>query len=196
MQIRCIEFTVAILYILFLSAFFGWGLFHQKMERRRHSSSTEPLLNVLRDDCDSDNLQKDVSHSTEVNFYFYWLFISFRYGQLDLQSMWLSSRNSWFKSGISALSSLFFLSLFFKIISYVESYNHHRPSSFLPPTWLYFSFTICFLFVILNMLLMIMPCSFYLLFFRHLAYPFFNELCNNWVFYILTRNFSIYNVTF
>lgn len=175
MQIRCIEFTVAILYILFVSAFFGWGLFHQKMERRRHSSSTEPLLNVMRDDFDSDNLQKDESHSTEVNVYFYWLFISFWYSQLDLQSMWLSSRESWFKSGISALSSLFFYHYFLKSHLMLNlTIIMGLLLSCLPQ--LYLSFTICFLFVILNMLLMIVPCSFYLLFFRHLAYHFFNEL--------------------
>lgn len=49
-----------ILYIVLVSAFFGWGLFNQKRERRRHPSSTEPLLNVADDgEFDIDNLRKN-----------------------------------------------------------------------------------------------------------------------------------------
>ncbi|KAH7518258.1 hypothetical protein FEM48_Zijuj09G0152400 [Ziziphus jujuba var. spinosa] len=66
LKIRCIELAVAILYIILVSAFFGWGLFHRTSERRRPTASMEPLLNVMHDDFDSDNLQKDESHTTEV----------------------------------------------------------------------------------------------------------------------------------
>ncbi|XP_060676138.1 uncharacterized protein LOC107427228 isoform X2 [Ziziphus jujuba] len=66
LKIRCIELAVAILYIILVSAFFGWGLFHRTSERRRPTASMEPLLNVMHDDFDSDNLQKDESHITEV----------------------------------------------------------------------------------------------------------------------------------
>ncbi|KAF3434864.1 hypothetical protein FNV43_RR21951 [Rhamnella rubrinervis] len=66
LKIRCIEFTVAVLYIVLISAFFGWGLFHRTTERRRHASSMEPLLNLMHGDFDSDNLQKDESHTTKA----------------------------------------------------------------------------------------------------------------------------------
>ncbi|ONH92490.1 hypothetical protein PRUPE_8G178600 [Prunus persica] len=65
-EVKCIDFSVAILYILLISAFFGWGLFHRTSERRRVESSKEPLLNVIHDDgIDSVNLQRDESVVTK-----------------------------------------------------------------------------------------------------------------------------------
>jgi hypothetical protein len=49
-----------ILYIILVSAFFGWGLFRQTRERRRHPSSKEPLLNV------ADNSETDEKLLLEV----------------------------------------------------------------------------------------------------------------------------------
>lgn len=70
-QVKCIDFSVAILYVLLISAFFGWGLFHRTSERRRVESSKEPLLNVIHDDgIGSVNLQKDESVVTKVNLDF------------------------------------------------------------------------------------------------------------------------------
>lgn len=70
-QVKCIDFSAAILYILLISAFFGWGLFHRTRERRRAESSNEPLLNVIHDDLiDFVNLQKDESVVTKVNLDF------------------------------------------------------------------------------------------------------------------------------
>ncbi|XP_059647380.1 uncharacterized protein LOC132293774 isoform X2 [Cornus florida] len=43
-KVRCIEFSLAILYIILVSAFFGWGLFHRTKERRRAASTMKPLL--------------------------------------------------------------------------------------------------------------------------------------------------------
>ncbi|GAV60134.1 Patched domain-containing protein [Cephalotus follicularis] len=45
---KCIEFSLAIVYILLVSAFFGWSLFHRT--RERSASSTEPLLKSLGED--------------------------------------------------------------------------------------------------------------------------------------------------
>ncbi|XP_059445975.1 uncharacterized protein LOC132177601 [Corylus avellana] len=59
-KVTCVELLLVILYIVLVSAFFGWGLFNQKRERRRHPSSTEPLLNVADDgEFDIDNLRKN-----------------------------------------------------------------------------------------------------------------------------------------
>ncbi|PON66253.1 Niemann-Pick C type protein [Parasponia andersonii] len=52
LKVRCIELSVAILYILLVSAFLGWGFSHRTRERRTPSSSVEPLLNVLHDETD------------------------------------------------------------------------------------------------------------------------------------------------
>lgn len=66
LKVRCIELSVAILYVLFVSAFLGWGLFHRTRERRTPSSIMEPLLNALHDEIDSDKIQKNESNNGVV----------------------------------------------------------------------------------------------------------------------------------
>ncbi|XP_050366394.1 uncharacterized protein LOC126784899 isoform X2 [Argentina anserina] len=61
-EVKCLDFSVSIAYILLVSAFFGWGLFHRKRERRRTGSTKEPLLSAIDDDdINPDNLQNDES---------------------------------------------------------------------------------------------------------------------------------------
>ncbi|OVA00612.1 Sterol-sensing domain [Macleaya cordata] len=59
LKVKCLDFSLAILYIVLVSTFFGWGLFH-KRERRSPASRLKPLLNV-RDEGElhSVNKQKD-----------------------------------------------------------------------------------------------------------------------------------------
>lgn len=61
------------MYIVLVSAFFGWGLFHQKREKRNRPSSMEPLLNVAdNSEIDVVNLRKDGKLLSEVDLnYFY-----------------------------------------------------------------------------------------------------------------------------
>lgn len=67
-QVKCVEVSVAILYILLVFAFFGWSFFGRMRQRRGSGSSEEPLLNVIHDDdIDSVNLHKDESVATKVN---------------------------------------------------------------------------------------------------------------------------------
>ncbi|XP_057966308.1 uncharacterized protein LOC131156550 [Malania oleifera] len=49
LEAKCIEFALAILYIILVCAFFGWGLFHRTRERRRPASTMKPLLNIMDD---------------------------------------------------------------------------------------------------------------------------------------------------
>lgn len=60
LKVTCVEISLVILYIILVSAFFGWGLFRQTRERRRHPSSKEPLLNV------ADNSETDEKLLLEV----------------------------------------------------------------------------------------------------------------------------------
>ncbi|PRQ25180.1 putative protein patched/dispatched [Rosa chinensis] len=61
-EIKCIDVSVAIMYILLVFAFFVWGLFYRKRERRRAGSTKEPLLSAIDDDdINPVNLQKDES---------------------------------------------------------------------------------------------------------------------------------------
>ncbi|XP_038721590.1 NPC intracellular cholesterol transporter 1-like isoform X2 [Tripterygium wilfordii] len=43
LEVKCFEFSLAIVYIILVSAFFGWALFLRKSDRS-HQSSLEPLL--------------------------------------------------------------------------------------------------------------------------------------------------------
>ncbi|XP_019054366.1 PREDICTED: Niemann-Pick C1 protein-like isoform X2 [Nelumbo nucifera] len=47
LKVRCIEFAMSILYIILVSAFLGWSLFHRTRGRRRLASRLKPLLNVM-----------------------------------------------------------------------------------------------------------------------------------------------------
>ncbi|KAF8410301.1 hypothetical protein HHK36_002827 [Tetracentron sinense] len=67
LKVKCIEFSLAILYIVLVSAFFGWGLFHRKSERRSPASRMKPLLNA-RDESELHpvNKQKDENLSMQM----------------------------------------------------------------------------------------------------------------------------------
>ncbi|XP_022140528.1 Niemann-Pick C1 protein [Momordica charantia] len=45
LESSCIDFSITIIYIIFISAFLGWALFHPARERR-FSAREEPLLNI------------------------------------------------------------------------------------------------------------------------------------------------------
>ncbi|CAM8904452.1 unnamed protein product [Rhodiola kirilowii] len=47
LKVKCVEFSLALLYIVLVSLFFGWGLFHRTSERRTLSSTTKPLLKAI-----------------------------------------------------------------------------------------------------------------------------------------------------
>ncbi|XP_043713679.1 NPC intracellular cholesterol transporter 1-like isoform X2 [Telopea speciosissima] len=59
LKVRCLDFSMAILYIVLVSAFFGWGLF-RRTRKRSSASKMKPLLN-MRDEYEpnSVNKQKD-----------------------------------------------------------------------------------------------------------------------------------------
>ncbi|XAR73057.1 hypothetical protein NMG60_11019915 [Bertholletia excelsa] len=60
LKLKCIEFSLAVFYIILVSALFGWALFHRKRERRISSSSTKPLLNDADEsEIDDINMQQD-----------------------------------------------------------------------------------------------------------------------------------------
>ncbi|KAF8405540.1 hypothetical protein HHK36_010447 [Tetracentron sinense] len=60
LKVKCIEFSLAVLYIVLVSAFFGWGVFHRTRERRSPASRMRPLLNVMDEgELHSFNKQKD-----------------------------------------------------------------------------------------------------------------------------------------
>ncbi|XP_077246845.1 uncharacterized protein LOC143886669 [Tasmannia lanceolata] len=67
LKVKCIEFSLAILYVLLVSVFFGWGFFHRTTGRRGPSSRMKLLLNV-KDESEHDSLnkQKDDSHSMQM----------------------------------------------------------------------------------------------------------------------------------
>lgn len=46
LQAKCVDFALAILYIILVSLFFGWGFFHRKRERSR-SFRMKPLVNAM-----------------------------------------------------------------------------------------------------------------------------------------------------
>uniref|UniRef100_A0A7N0U4X7 SSD domain-containing protein n=1 Tax=Kalanchoe fedtschenkoi TaxID=63787 RepID=A0A7N0U4X7_KALFE len=59
LKVKCIEFSLALLYIVLVSLFFGWGFFNRTSERRTHSSTTKPLLKVTDDgELDTTDKQK------------------------------------------------------------------------------------------------------------------------------------------
>lgn len=45
MQAKCVEVAVAIIYIVLVSVFLGWGFFHRK-RKSSPVSRTKPLINV------------------------------------------------------------------------------------------------------------------------------------------------------
>ncbi|PSS21814.1 Niemann-Pick C1 protein [Actinidia chinensis var. chinensis] len=60
LKVKCIEFSLAIFYILLVSTLLGWALFHRKGERRISSSSMKPLLSYTDEgEVNNCHVQKD-----------------------------------------------------------------------------------------------------------------------------------------
>lgn len=69
-QVKCIEFSLAILYIVLVSAFFGWGLFHRTRERRRiPASNMKPLLNFEDEKLTTLKVDSDFFFSSKYSCY-------------------------------------------------------------------------------------------------------------------------------
>ncbi|TKY57553.1 Niemann-Pick C1 protein [Spatholobus suberectus] len=67
LKVRCVEFSLAILYVVLVFVLFGWALLQRTRGRRRHGSNVEPLLNDMVGEGSSfANLQKDGTHPEEV----------------------------------------------------------------------------------------------------------------------------------
>ncbi|CAK7329084.1 unnamed protein product [Dovyalis caffra] len=59
LKVKCLDFSVAILYIILVSAFLGWASFNRTRERRA-AASTEPLLRSMDEvETGSTEIQKD-----------------------------------------------------------------------------------------------------------------------------------------
>lgn len=66
-QARCIEFSLAILYIILVSMFLGWGFFHKK-KQGNPASRTKPLMNVTDDGVlNHVNMEKDENVPMQVH---------------------------------------------------------------------------------------------------------------------------------
>ncbi|MED6106320.1 NPC intracellular cholesterol transporter 1 [Stylosanthes scabra] len=71
LKVRCVEFSMAILYVVLICMFFGWVLLQRRRERRRLGSDAEPLLNdMVGEGGTFSNNQKDGAHPGEVQFSF------------------------------------------------------------------------------------------------------------------------------
>nr|AGV40493.1 hypothetical protein [Phaseolus vulgaris] len=67
LKVRCVDFSLAILYIVLVFVLFGWALQQGRRGRRRPESSVEPLLNDMVGEGSSlADLQKDGNHPVEV----------------------------------------------------------------------------------------------------------------------------------
>ncbi|KAG5120468.1 hypothetical protein JHK84_038808 [Glycine max] len=67
LKVRCVDFSMAILYIVLVFVLFGWALLQRTRGRRRLGSGVEPLLDDMVDEGSSfANLQKDGTHPAEV----------------------------------------------------------------------------------------------------------------------------------
>lgn len=78
MQISCIDFSITILYVIFISTFLGWALFHPTRESRRFSAREEPLLNIGDNgEIKSVNLEENENGATKVGFTVIFSFCSF-----------------------------------------------------------------------------------------------------------------------
>ncbi|CAL0307290.1 unnamed protein product [Lupinus luteus] len=67
LKFRCLDFSMAILYIVLVFTLFGWVLLQRTRQNRRQESNVEPLLNDMPSEESSfNNLQKDKTHPVEV----------------------------------------------------------------------------------------------------------------------------------
>ncbi|KAJ8618328.1 hypothetical protein MRB53_014514 [Persea americana] len=67
LKVKCVEFSLAIVYIVLVTAFFGWGLLHRTRERKGPSPRMKPLLNVKDEGGHSVNKQEDESHPMQIS---------------------------------------------------------------------------------------------------------------------------------
>ena len=66
LKAKCIEFSLAILYIILVTIFFGWGLFHRTRERNP-TPRMKPMLNVMDgSELHSMNRPKDENLSSQM----------------------------------------------------------------------------------------------------------------------------------
>ncbi|CBI40718.3 unnamed protein product, partial [Vitis vinifera] len=66
LKAKCIEFSLAILYIILVTIFFGWGLFHRTRERNP-APRMKPMLNVMDgSELHSMNRPKDENLSSQM----------------------------------------------------------------------------------------------------------------------------------
>ncbi|XP_027941539.1 NPC intracellular cholesterol transporter 1 [Vigna unguiculata] len=66
LKVRCVDFSLAILYIVLVFVLFGWALLQRRRGRGRPESSVEPLLNDRVDEGSSfSHLPKDGNHHAE-----------------------------------------------------------------------------------------------------------------------------------
>ena len=67
LQVKCIEFALAIAYVVLVLGLVGWALFHQPRDRRA-ASDREPLLKSMdEDEANSANMQYDENLALKVN---------------------------------------------------------------------------------------------------------------------------------
>jgi Niemann-Pick C1 protein len=73
MQAKCVDFALTILYIILISMFLGWGLFHRKRERNQTSR-----MNQLSDIKDSGEVirKKDENLPAQVPPFSYLFLLS------------------------------------------------------------------------------------------------------------------------
>lgn len=77
LQVRCVDFSLAVLYILLVFVLLGWVLLQRTRGRRRLGSNVEPLLNdTVGEGSSFTNLQRDETHPEEVCTYYKSLFVS------------------------------------------------------------------------------------------------------------------------
>ncbi|XP_004301979.1 PREDICTED: niemann-Pick C1 protein-like [Fragaria vesca subsp. vesca] len=62
---KCIDLAVAILYIVLLSVFFGWGLFH-RTRKQSPASKTKPLWNNVVDDGEVQSIRREKNPPMQV----------------------------------------------------------------------------------------------------------------------------------
>lgn len=74
LQVKCIEFSLALLYIVLVSLFFGWGLFRRTSERRTLASTTKPLLKVT-DEGETDTIDHQNGDTLKVRCIYISVFV-------------------------------------------------------------------------------------------------------------------------
>lgn len=66
LKVRCVDFSLALLYVLLVFVLLGWVLLQRTRQERRVGSDVEPLLNDMGDEGSSfTNIQRDETHPEE-----------------------------------------------------------------------------------------------------------------------------------